>query len=218
MIWSGFSLKDCLLNIIIPDMKTLTLTTCCLFVFLGLVGCQRPHPPVQPPAGVLLIEKNDLDCAWDETVEVLREHYFTPDRLDRRSGTIISHPTLSKQWFEFWRDDTQGWYEVTESSIHSMRRIVEVKFVPVKNRYEIQLCVTVQRKNGPERQVTTSSGALMAFREGTPLTTGEMVRGRRASTWVVVGEDVKMANYLLQRIERRLPASEWTYKSPEGRS
>jgi len=200
-------------------MKKRTLTTCLLFISFFITGCQRPHPPVQPIPGALVISQNDLDTAWDETLDVLREHYFTPDRQDRRTGVIISYPTLSKQWYEFWRDDAQGRYEVAESSIHSIRRMVEVKFVPVNNQYEIQICVTVQRKSMPERQLTDSAAVITAFREGTPLTTGETQTRSRGSNWAVIGRDVKLANYLLHRLERRLPESEWVIKEPvEDRS
>lgn len=172
-----------------------------------IVGCNRPHPPVQPPAEVLVINQGRIDDVWDETLDVLREHYFIPDRQDRRAGTIVTYPTLSKQWFEFWRDDAQGEYEVAESSIQSIRRQVEVKFVPVKDKYEVRFCVHVQRKNQPARQITDSAAVIMAFRDRTPLVTGELADPRDV-VWVDVGEDTKLANYLLQRLERRIPSVE----------
>jgi hypothetical protein len=175
---------------------------------LMLSGCQRPVPPAEPEPQALMVEKDQYDLAWDETLEVLNEHYFIPDRQDRRAGLVVTHPTLSKQWFEFWRDDAQGSYQVCESSMHSIRRIVSVKFVPIGDRVQIQLTVDIERKNQPQRQITTSSGSFQAFREQLPLVeTGQAADRSDVVTWMNIGQDVKLANYLLERIELRLPES-----------
>lgn len=180
-------------------------------IVLVFTGCQRPVSPPQPAPMALVVEKGEYDLAWDETLDVLHEHYFIPDRQDRRDGLILTHPTLSKQWFEFWRDDAQGSYDVCESSMHSIRRIVRVKFVPQGEQVAIQLAVRVQRKNQPQRQVTTSSGSFQVFRDRVPLTeTGQAADRTDIVTWNDLGQDVKLANYLLERIERRLPESHMT--------
>ncbi len=189
-------------------MKKMVPTFCLILFFVGMVGCQQPHAPSQPAAQTLLINKGDIDLAWDETLDVLREHYFVPDRQDRRAGLIVSYPDTSKQWFEFWRDDAQGSFEVAESSLHNIRRTVEVRFVPVKDKYEIKVCVLVHRESAPSRQVTSSSGVQMAFRDSVPLVTGETARRSRVLRWVFVGEDMRLANYLVRRLERRIPDSE----------
>jgi len=188
----------------------MAMTTCLIPFLVGLVGCQQPHPPSEPSPETLLIQKGDIDMAWDQTLDVLREHYFIPDRQDRRAGLIVSYPDLSKQWFEFWRDDAQGNYEVAESSLHTVRRTVEVRFVPVKDKYEIKVCVLVHRKSEPGRQITSSSGAYMAFRDNVPLVTGDTPKRKNVLQWVFVGEDTRMENYLIRRIERRLPNAELT--------
>ncbi|MFA5864625.1 MAG: hypothetical protein WC975_08040 [Phycisphaerae bacterium] len=191
-------------------MKKNALTTCVIFIGLFIYGCQNPHAPVQPASGAVVINKAEFDTAWEETIDVLREHYFVPDRQDRRAGLIVSYPALSRQWFEVWRDDVQGTYEKTESSIHSIRRTAQVKFVPVKEKYQIQISILLQRKSQPERQITTASGTILAFRDKAPLVSGQNIPKSEAVTWTQVGEDVKLANYLLHRLERRLPESQWT--------
>jgi len=198
------------------NQKSLMLMT--VFTGIILAGCNQPHPPVQPPPQALRIDKDLLDDAWDEALEVLREHYFIPDRQDRRAGLIVTYPTNSKQWFEFWRDDAQGGYEVAESSIHNVRRLVEVRFVPAGGQYEIRVCVRVQRKSQPPIQITDSAGTLLAFRDRAPLMTGETPNRASIISWVGIGEDVKLANYLLRRIERRLPESDLTEQGESTKS
>jgi hypothetical protein len=183
---------------------------------LVFTGCQRPVPPPQPAPMALVVEKGEYDLAWDETLDVLNEHYFIPDRQDRRDGLIVTYPTLSKQWFEFWRDDAQGSYDVSESSLQSIRRIVRVKFISEGERVQIQMAVTIQRKNQSQRQVTTSSGAFQVFRDRVPLVeTGQAADRSDIVTWNDMGQDVKLANYLLERIERRLSDSQMTAATPQ---
>jgi hypothetical protein len=185
-------------------MRFLVFTVCVLM----LAGCQKPVPPTQPEPMSLVVQKDQYDLAWDETLDVLYEHNFVPDRQDRRAGLIVTFPTLSKQWFEFWRDDAQGSYDVWESSLHSIRRTVQVKFTPQGDRVSIQIAVNIQRKNQPQKQITTSSGTLQAFRDQVPLVdTGRAASREDIIDWIDLGKDVKLANYLLERIERRLPES-----------
>jgi hypothetical protein len=117
------------------DLCFLLICFVCISAILVCVGCSKSRYDSSSKIGMegLVIADDDYDAAWDEIVEVLREHYFIPDRQDRRTGIIITHPSVSQQWFEFWRDDTRGWYQWAESSLHTIRRIVEVRFIPKDN-------------------------------------------------------------------------------------
>ena len=196
-------------------MKNFTRTFCyviLLLVSLAILGCQSTQScnQAEPLPQSLVIASDQMDIAWDETLEVLSEHYFTPDRQDRREGVIVTFPSLSKQWFEFWRDDAQGCYNVAESSINSIRRIATITFAAEGKNVVISAKVAVQRKNQPQRQITTSSGSFQVFRDRTPLVvTGQNTEKVDVVSWVDIGEDVRQANYLLERIERRLPESTW---------
>jgi hypothetical protein len=212
-------LEDGRLRGYIPDMNSFRRIICFLAVVLAaifVIGCSSDHvhpvPPPQPTEEALLIPQDDMDIAWDETLEVLREHYFIPDRQDRREGLIVSEPDLSKMWFEFWRDDAVGRYDITESSVHSIQRIAVVNFVPQGKELHIRVEVTVQRKNQPQRQITTASGSFQVFRDQIPLVmTGRPAEKEDIVTWVDLGKDVRLSNYLLGRIEKRLPSAQVMY-------
>ncbi len=193
----------------------------CIFfisvVIISLAGCSSSTSKAasEPKPIALIIPADELDPAWDEIVEVLREHYFIPDRQDRRTGIIITRPTVSQQWFEFWRDDAQGWYQWAESSLHTMRRIVEVHFMKAgKDKIEIKVKVHVQRKNQPQRQITTSSGVIQAFRDTIPIYTGATPKSSKIVQWTDIGEDKLLEKYLLELIHRRLTDAESVY--PQG--
>ncbi len=184
-------------------------------LFFSVSGCARSRNESDLSSGLtaLVISADDYDSAWDEIVEVLREHYFIPDRQDRRTGIIITHPCVSQQWFEFWRDDARGWYQWAESSLHTIRRIAEIRFIPKGNdKIEIKVKVTVQRKNQPQRQATTASGAIQAFRQDVPTYTGKPLKPSEMTEWTNLGEDVKLEEYLLAQIHKRLTEAQPVYR------
>lgn len=182
----------------------------------AIVGCQRPvrdiTMTVRKPT--VSIETAALSQAWDEILDVLREHNMEPDRQDFRARIITTHPEVSGQWFEFWRADAQGLYQRLESSLHTIRRRVEVRFQPADGRLKLDLVVHVQRKTQPERQVTTASGALQIYREKLPIYTGEKLPAGEGVYWVDLGTDPLFEKYLLERIRRRLPGQNIEIVSP----
>jgi hypothetical protein len=200
-----FCLKRAGLNGMIRVMK-IALYTLCIGLAMLAVGCQRPTWDIATSTPVLTVNKDAFDVGWDETLDVLRDHNFEPDRQDVRAGIITTHPTVSSQFFEFWRADAQGFYPWLESSLHTLRRWAEVRFVPADGSFTIEVIVHVERKSQPERQVSTSTGALQIFRENLPTYTGEKVSDKEAVHWVDLGTDRRLGKYLLEKICRRLPA------------
>lgn len=97
--------------------------------FLPLsVGCQAPSPPVGPTVAILDIP--DYDGFVDSTLTLLREMDFQPRVLDRDNGVIITDRSTGAQWFEFWRSEVRGPYQVLESNLNTTGRIVTIDIVP----------------------------------------------------------------------------------------
>lgn len=94
-----------------------------------LVGCQAAHRIEVPTQAVFQIA--NADHFIDQTLTTLRAHDFEPSFVDRAGGLIITAPRTSGQWFEFWRRDVVGGYQMLESSIHTVRRRVRVTLAPV---------------------------------------------------------------------------------------
>lgn len=192
-------------------------------VVISLVGCQTPAPSSAPAELTLLVA--DRDVLIDRALTVLRESGFDPDAVDRDNGLIITKRATSGQWFEFWRPDSRGAYQVLESSLHTMGRVVTVALTSVEHGdtaeapataattaaaapatrpaagwCRLRVRVDKSRYNAPARQVTTASGALAIYGEELPTEEGV----RRAHTpdahWVSLGEDGLLAEYLLGRI------------------
>ncbi|MBK9119978.1 MAG: hypothetical protein IPM18_10330 [Phycisphaerales bacterium] len=90
-----------------------------------LAGCQAPLPPTSPTQRTLQIP--DVPIFVDDAVSVLRQIDLLPEYVDRASGLIVTTPTTSGQWFEFWRVDAPGGYQALESSLHTIQRRVTVE-------------------------------------------------------------------------------------------
>ena len=105
------------------------LSTLCVFGAL-LAGCHAPPSPTA--ATELRVQIPDYEQFVDRTLTLLRERDFEPDRVDRPAGVIVAGPTTSAQWFEFWRSDVQGAYQVLEASLHTIQRRVSITLTPAE--------------------------------------------------------------------------------------
>lgn len=203
-----------------PGMRHVFFTGALVAFLVALGGCHAPPQSTGPTEMVLRIP--DHEAFLDATLTVLREHDLPPERVDWERGLAVSHPTTSGQWFEFWRGDSRGGYQLFESSIHTVRRIVTVQVEPTavegsagvppakraRDEYRLSVQVDKQRYSAPERQVTTASGALAIYNERLPTTEGLRGAASRGEHWVPLGRDVLLEAYLLDKIAARLPEVE----------
>lgn len=238
-----------------------------------LGGCHALPAPNGPTTLDLHIA--DYETFVDDTLTLLRAGDLPPQYVDRSRGLIVSTPTTTGQWFEFWRPDVVGGYETLEASLHTMRRTVTINIEPVdaaartastpvqlvsdrspqsgdpsadrrpaggrsqidapaatraesmttitppspaapaapaKNPatsaptaadvaggvFRVTVQVDKERLSTPERQVTTTSGALGMFSARLPTTTGEVGRATlRRQRWVPLGRDGLLESKLL---------------------
>ena len=184
----------------------------CAFAVSGgaLVGCQAPAAATAPTT--TLVQLDDYDTFIDDTLSLLRRYDFAPDYVDRTRGLVITEPATSGQWFEPWRVDSRGGYQVLEASLHTTRRAVTVNIEPAdsdgSDNYRVTVRVDKSRYSAPERQVTTASGALAIYNERLPTTEGLRGARSRDEQWVPQGRDAALEEYLLQRLTGRTVASQ----------
>jgi hypothetical protein len=100
-----------------------------LGVLCAVAGCQAPAQPTGRTSMVLRVA--DYDRFWGESLSMLRRYDFAPEFVDRAQGLAVSQPATSGQFFEFWRVDSRGAYNIAESSMHTMRRIVTLQVEPL---------------------------------------------------------------------------------------
>jgi len=181
-------------------------------LFLGaaffLAGCHAPPSPDGPTEMVLRIP--DRDAFLDATLTLLRERDFPPAQVGRADGIVVAGPSTGQQWFEFWRRDSLGGYQLFESSIHTIRRTVTVQMDPTDAvrlgaEYRLSVRVDKERHSAPERQVTTASGALAIYSERLPTAEGLLAAKTEGEHWVPLGRDLPFELYLLDKIASVLP-------------
>ncbi|MFH1746298.1 MAG: hypothetical protein ABIG44_04565 [Planctomycetota bacterium] len=174
-------------------------------------GCQAPPSAHRPTE--MVIHVPDREAFIDATLTLLRQYDLPPERVDRTRGLILTRPTTSGQWFEFWRVDSQGAYQAFESSLHTMARKVTVNLDPLApamaetqpatttdNRYRLTVRVDKSRYSAPERQITTASGALAIYSEHIPTTEGLRRSESPRAHWIPVGRDALLEAYLLAKL------------------
>jgi len=175
----------------------------------------------------------DYDAFVDASVSLLRQFEFPPERVDRARGMIVTGPATSGQWFEPWRVDSQGPYQVLESSLHTLRRAVTVQITPLDEapatqptvtdviseewdrepdlwqvpRYRVAVQVDKERYAAPPRQITTTSGALSIYSTRIPTTEGVRGRASRSDEWVALGRDPLLEAFLLERLADVTPTA-----------
>lgn len=196
------------------------------FVLLAAAGCQAPPQPAGPTSIVLRIP--DYEAFFDSALTLLREHDFQPRLADRVAGLAVTHPSTGAQWFEFWRGDSRGGYQLLESSLHTIRRTVRLSIQPEvelepqprsqpqpatrpqgeaggTDRYRVTVEVQKERFCSPQRQVTTASGALQIYSERLPTEEGLRASRVRGEHWVSLGRDPLLEEYLLGRLRAVRP-------------
>lgn len=192
----------------VRHLKKIFAVTLCI-----LAGCQRPAAPSGPTS--MLVRLGDYEMFLDATLTMLREHDLQPRRVDRSRGVVRAGPSTSAQWFEFWRADARGGYQVLEASLHTMRRQVELRIEPVsdpsENRYRVVIEAIKERFNSPSRQVTTTSGALAIYSERLPTEEGLRAAQLEGDQWVPLGRDGLLETYLLERLAMLPGVLEWQF-------
>lgn len=169
---------------------------------ISLSGCAAPAVTSEPTRGFAVVAARDAFI--DDVLTVLRERDFRPADVRRADGWIMTEPSTSKQWFEFWRADALGGYQALEASLHTIRRRVQVELAQDERRADNTLAITVtvekERYTAPSRQVTTASGALAIYSEKLPTREGLRRALAPAGGWVPLGRDPLLEEHLLDII------------------
>ncbi len=140
-------------------------------------GCANYTTPVRPPPDMTPDQRN-FQAVWLASQEILRDYYFTLDRLDRRAGVITTLPMTGKQWFEWWRHDCITTLDIRESSLQKVYRTVKVSIRPVSSNaavYSAKVEVSVYRSELPRPEINSVNEAFNLF----VLPTGDERRFRR---------------------------------------
>ena len=117
----------------------------------------QPDYWLKQPAVAHAVAK-DFDELWNACRDALVDDGFTIDRIDYREGTLTTLPLVSKQAFEFWRNDVVDARDLVQSSLSTMRRTVwiTIKRMP-DGAFEAAPKAVVDRYATVERRITSAA-------------------------------------------------------------
>ena len=193
----------------------------CVLALNTLTGCagtaRRPDPPpetglpeywLRRPA-VAAAEHDDFVRLWNSFRRVIQDRSFTVDRVDLRGGVMTTYPQVSKQWFEFWRNDVGTFGGVVESSLGTVRRSVRVE---VRRRedgtYVAKPKVVIERFAQTERRITSVARYAEIFALN-PAEGGSREGVRRGTDvpetyWYAHGRDQALERQIVADVRREL--------------
>ena len=194
-----------------------------LLVATGLLtGCasrdaaRRELPPesaapeywLRKPA-VAQASDGDFDRLWNACRRAVQSRSFVVDRVDMRGGVMTTFPQVSKQIFEFWRNDAGTFPEVMESTLGTVRRYVRVEVVRQEDgTYEATPKVVIERYAQSERRVTSVARYTEVF-AWDPSQEGSRERDRAGADlppayWYAIGRDEPLERQIVEDVRRDL--------------
>lgn len=163
---------------------------------------------VNRPA-VATIVHYDFDALWEACRRAVRSRSFAVDRVDLRGGVMTTYPQVSKQLFEFWRNDVGSLPAAMESTLGTVRRYVRVEVSRhADGTYEATPKVVVERYAQSERRVTSVARYSEVFALD-PAEQGTRERDRLGADlppayWYALGRDELLERQIADDVRRDL--------------
>jgi hypothetical protein len=156
---------------------------------------------------VVSVSSDDFNKLFNACERVLRDRLFKIDRLEPRGALITTEPLVSKQFFEFWRNDVVTFNDTVHSSLGTMRRTV--RFEISKNddgTYTASPKVIVEEQASTERQIPSAGQYTMAFGGERVVGSREIDRGETLPQdyWYATGRDAALEKDLARSVESLL--------------
>lgn len=168
---------------------------------LLLLGCPT-RPSVTPE---LLQSTQPLTDPYEAARATLAHYGYRIERLDRRAGLLRSEPLLSKQWFEFWRNDTPAAGDQIHNSLQSIRRVVTIRFKQQADDWQIDCRVAVQQLAAAPSRRRSRSSARIVPRYGRRFPELALAEETESShLWIDIDRDAALESQLLTHLAQQL--------------
>lgn len=186
-----------------------------------LCGCaQQPKPTTRPSIATTQpsywyaqpacseVAATDFKKLWNACEESARHYGFVLDRQDYRGGALTTDPLISKQFFEFWRNDVQTPEDLADSSINTYRRTLRFVFTKQPGGgFVVTPYVLIERFAQAERPISSQVYLRNAFRsQGGPQRAGtpEADRGVYLPTryWYATGRDQVLEKDVAKQVQK----------------
>lgn len=173
-------------------------------LLVSVSGCLGPRRSDYTSSQAILVagKSEEADRLWTAIKDTLRDNPFKLDRVDRRAGVITTLPEPSQHFFEVWRHDVDTWPDLWESTLNPIQRWVEVAVARGEDGTwsQVEVVVHKDRLSSPDRQFNSTGAAYQYFGDRLPSTTGLERVTAEHDTWLDIGRDPAMEEYLLRAI------------------
>jgi hypothetical protein len=199
------------------------------FVFLlSLTGCitGKQNPAATQPAtamdpktaqlaywleqpAVVHVNSPDFDKLWNVCRDAVQDDGFIIDRTDYREGILTTAPLISKQFYEFWRNDVVDAKGLTQSSFGTIRRTARFDVRRLEDgSYQATPKVVVERFSSVEKRITS----VAQYREIFSLNQADLQLSSEEQDnaqippqfWYAIARDHALERQLAESVKRRL--------------
>ena len=166
-------------------------------------GCQQPTQIDEKP---LCFASSQKQKAFDACQKALKDMNFTIEKFDLENGYISTRPLSGGELLEFWRKDNATTSDTMRSTLHSIRRTVEMQLSEEADVICVDCTVSVQRLSMPTREVATYSELPSMFSKSSASRQRLHVRKsmEKQMTWIETDDDVNLAAKIKQNIKDRI--------------
>ena len=175
---------------------------------LVLIGCAEERGP---HSEAVTRCNASFEKVWNACLASLEEHSFQIDRHDRRFGLIVSKPVAGKQFFEFWRKDTASGYDLLNSSLHTIRRVVTIRIAKQgPMQFQVDIEAQAQRISTSSSQLNSTAEAFeMMGSQGVHVSPSrsDYLSPRAEPVWVDIGREGDLEQAIMKDIARRLESA-----------
>ncbi len=149
----------------------------------------------------------NFDSLWKTAFDVARDDHFMIDRTDFRTGLLTTQPMISKQPFEFWRNDVVDGHSMVQSALGTVRRTIQFHLSREPDGgYRCIPKVLVERESLAEHRITSVTEYHDIFSSTRQLSERDTDFGTPVviEYWYAIGRDPALEKDLARRIQTRL--------------
>lgn len=136
-------------------MKHILFVTISIQICIFALGCASREFAVSPDPACL--ENTSVDQAMQSARKVLTVMQFELEKDDPEALYVRTRPLSGAQFFEFWRKDNASAFSGAQANLYSIRRIVELEFIPENTTTCVRCRVRVLRLSIPESPLEGST-------------------------------------------------------------
>jgi hypothetical protein len=189
-------------SLFVNDIPRVLLT----LLLLPCLGCSGLGVPLssqsQPVTNPMFVASTNEELVWERAIDVLHDFQFEIAQENRLGKVIETAPKPGAGLLEPWHPDSVDLPNRLESSLQSVRRIVQISFQPSDQQPGYMVTVAAYKEIEDLPGVAANSPGAATFSESTPLQRDlDSVVGQSApSEWIRVGRDLALEQALLSRL------------------